>query len=63
MIMAQLLGLTLEEALRCLREEGIEPVIVKTSAPGKEDRDGTLRVIRVRDRELTVGCFPDGTPG
>lgn len=60
--MTHLLGLTLEEALQILREEGIEPEVVKTFAPGKEEREGTLRVIRVRDRELTVGCFPDGTP-
>lgn len=57
-----LLGLPLEEALRRLQREGCEPVIVRTFSPGKEERPGTERVIRVRDNELTVGRFPDGTP-
>jgi len=60
--MAHLLGLPLEEAVKLLREEGQEPVIIRTCSPGKEEREGTERVVRVRGNELTVGRFPDGTP-
>lgn len=61
--MTDLLGLTLEQAVRILREEGKEPVVIRTFSPGKENREGTARVIRVRENELTVGVFPDGEPG
>ena len=61
--MADLLGLTLEQVVCILREEGKEPVIIRTFSPGKEEREGSARVIRVKENELTVGVFPDGEPG
>ena len=69
-----LLGLPLETALTTARAWGMEPKVLVTCAPrrkGEEDtgtREGTLRVIRVRegmapDRcELTVSAFQDGDP-
>ena len=62
-----LLGLPLETALETLRSAGMEPLVVTTCAPRREDSpDGTLRVIRVRRRDdtvaLTVRAFMDGDP-
>ncbi len=63
-----LLGLPLEEALAAARAFGCEPQVLVTHAPRRkgEDaslpREGTLRVIRVREGELTVSLFPDGEP-
>ena len=69
-----LLGLPLETALAAARAWGVEPKVLVTCAPrrkGEEDtgmREGTLRVIRVREGkapdgcELTVSAFQDGDP-
>ena len=69
-----LLGLPLETALETARAWGMEPRVLVTRAPrrkGEEDaavREGTLRVIRVRELkcpeggELTVSAFQDGDP-
>ena len=57
-----LLGQPVEVAVARLRQEGYEPVIIRTAAPGKEEREGTERVVRVRGCELTTARFPDGTP-
>ena len=69
-----LLGLPLEAALETARTWGVEPKVLVTCAPRRkgEDsaapREGTLRVIRVREGvapggvELTVSAFPDGDP-
>ena len=63
-----LLGLPLEIALDKARAWGDEPKVLVTRAPqhkGAEDaalREGTLRVIRARDGELTVSAFQDGMP-
>ena len=63
-----LLGLPLQTALETARAWGVEPKVLVTCAPrrkGEEDtgmREGTLRVIRVRDGELTVSAFQDGDP-
>ncbi|MBE5811773.1 MAG: hypothetical protein E7318_12695 [Clostridiales bacterium] len=63
-----LLGLPLETALAAARAWGMEPKVLVTCAPrrkGEEDtgaREGTLRVIRVREGELTVSAFQDGDP-
>ena len=62
-----LLGLPLEEAVRRLRGEGVEPEVRYTSAPQARE-GGTLRVIRVRGegKELTAARFEDaaaGSPG
>ena len=63
-----LLGLPLETALTTARAWGMEPKVLVTCAPrrkGEEDtgtREGTLRVIRVREGELTVSAFQDGDP-
>ena len=71
---ASLLGLPLETALQTARAWGCEPKVLVTCAPrrkGEEDtgvREGTLRVIRVREVkapdgcELTVSTFQDGNP-
>ena len=63
-----LLGLPLEKALDIARTWGVEPKVLVTCAPrrkGEEDtgvREGTMRVIRAREMELTVSAFPDGDP-
>ena len=63
-----LLGLPLETALETARAWGVEPKVLVTCAPRRkgEDsaapREGTLRVIRAREGELTVSAFPDGDP-
>ena len=55
---ATLLGLPLEEAVRRLRGEGVEPRVLYASAPHVRE-GGTLRVIRVRGEELTAARFED----
>ena len=63
-----LLGLPLDKALETARAWGVEPRVLVTCAPrrkGEEDtgvREGTMRVIRAREGELTVSVFPDGDP-
>ena len=63
-----LLGLPLDKALETVRAWGMEPKVLVTCAPrrkGEEDtgmREGTLRVIRAREGELTVSAFQDGDP-
>ena len=63
-----LLGLPLDTALETARAWGIEPKVLVTCAPrrkGEEEsavREGTLRVIRAREGELTVSAFQDGDP-
>ena len=63
-----LLGLPLENALTIARTWGADPKVLITCAPrrkGEEDtgmREGTLRIIRVREGELTVSAFQDGDP-
>ena len=63
-----LLGLPLDQALETARAWGVEPKVLVTCAPrrkGEEDtgaREGTLRVIRAREGELTVSAFQDGDP-
>ncbi len=64
----RLLGLPLEKALEIARTWEEEPQVLVTCAPKRpgaaeeEQREGTLRVIRVRAGELTVSLFPDGMP-
>ena len=63
-----LLGLPLERALDIARAWGMEPKVLVTCAPrrkGAEDtgaREGTRRVIRAREGEVTVSAFQDGDP-
>ena len=63
-----LLGLPLDKALEAARAWGIEPRVLVTCAPRRrgddaaEPREGTMRVIRVRENELTVSAFQDGNP-
>lgn len=63
-----LLGLPLEKALEIARAWGDEPRVLVTRAPkrrGEDEsapREGTLRVIRAREGELTVSAFQDGAP-
>ena len=62
-----LLGLPLDKALDIARAWGVEPKVLVTCAPrrkGEEDavREGTMRVIRVREGEITVSAFQDGEP-
>ncbi len=65
---ASLLGLPLDKAVEIARAWGMEPKVLVTCAPrrkGEEDtgmREGTLRVIRAREGELTVSAFQDGDP-
>ncbi|MCH5288237.1 MAG: hypothetical protein J1E43_12550 [Christensenellaceae bacterium] len=60
--MQDLLGLRLKDALRLLEARGVTPTVVTAQAPRNPREDGTLRVIRVRGTELTVGAFRDGNP-
>ena len=63
-----LLGLPLETALETARAWGVEPKVLVTCAPRRKGeeasavREGTMRVIRAREMELTVSVFPDGDP-
>ena len=62
-----LLGLPLDRALETVRAWGMEPKVLVTCAPRRkgEDaavREGTMRVIRAREGELTVSAFQDGEP-
>ena len=63
-----LLGLPLEAALETARAWGAEPRVLVTHAPRRkgdeatQTREGTPRVIRVREGELTVSAFRDGEP-
>ena len=65
---ASLLGLPLDKAVETARAWGVEPKVLVTCAPrrkGEEDtsaREGTLRVIRAREGELTVSACQDGDP-
>ena len=65
---ASLLGLPLDKALETARAWGSEPKVLVTCAPrrkGEADtgtREGTMRVIRAREGELTVSAFQDGDP-
>ena len=63
-----LLGLPLDQALEPARAWGVEPKVLVTCAPRRKGeeasavREGTMRVIRAREGELTVSVFPDGDP-
>ena len=63
-----LLGLPLDNALEMARAWGMEPKVLVTCAPRRkgdaadEPREGTLRVIRAREGEVTVSAFQDGDP-
>ena len=63
-----LLGLPLDAALAAARAWGVEPKVLVTCAPHRkgeesaEPREGTMRVIRAREGELTVSVFQDGDP-
>ena len=63
-----LLGLPLDKALETARAWGLEPKVLVTCAPRRkgddsaDPREGTMRVIRVREGELTVSAFQDGDP-
>ena len=63
-----LLGLPLDKALETARAWGADPKVLVTCAPRRKGeeaaavREGTLRVIRVREGELTVSAFQDGDP-
>ena len=69
-----LLGLPLDKALEAARAWGVEPKVLVTCAPRRKGeeasavREGTMRVIRVRELkcpeggELTVSAFQDGEP-
>ena len=57
-----LLGLELEQALALLAHEGIEPQIIATRAPKRQDESRCkMRVVYASDdgRELTVSGFMD----
>ena len=58
--MIDVLGLTLQDAEKRMKEMGVEPEIIHT-AGFREAAGGTLRVIRVSEdgRRLTVARFPD----
>ena len=65
---SSLLGLPLDQAVEIARTWGHDPKVLVTCAPrrkGEENsgaREGTLRVIRARDGDLTVSAFQDGDP-
>jgi len=55
------LGLTLDEAIRRLRGQGVEPAVVVSRAPRRAEGLGALRVVQVKEggRELTACAFMD----
>ena len=57
-----LCGMTLEEALRRLRGEGLSPVVTFTRSP-RRPASGTARVVQAADggARLTAAYFPDRT--
>jgi len=63
-----LLGLPLDQALETVRAWGLEPRVLVTCAPRRRGddsaapREGTMRVIRACEGELTVSAFQDGDP-
>ncbi len=57
--MDALLGMRLEDAQAVLREQGVSVRVVYTAAPRAAREGGTLRVIRVREGEVTVSAFQD----
>lgn len=59
--MTALLGLPLEEAIRRLRAEGVEPTVDITRAPRRPEGIGALRVVRVSEngRVVTACAFLD----
>lgn len=57
-----LLGLPLSTVLERLGPDAENWKIVATTDPRHEREDGTLRVIRIREGELTVARFFDGVP-
>ena len=57
--MDALLGMRLEDAQAVLRAQGIDVRVVHTAAPRTAREGGTLRVIRVREGEVTVSGFQD----
>ena len=65
---ASLLGLPLDKAVETARAWGVEPKVLVTCAPRRKGeeasavREGTMRVIRAREGELTISVFPDGDP-
>ena len=57
-----LLGLPLELALDCLKEQGIDPLVTITAAPKRQaETDGMLRVVYAADDGscLTAARFLD----
>ena len=57
-----LLGLPLEDALRLCRAMGVEPSVTRTAAPRAAEGPVQLRVVRVKENELTVCGFPVHDP-
>lgn len=57
--MERVLGMRLDEALTILHAMGINPAVVTTTEPRNQREGGTLRVIRVREGEITVSAFQD----
>ncbi len=60
-----IMGLPLEKALAILEKQSIIPAHIETTAPPKHpERQGTKRVVAVRDngRTLVVASFKDSTP-
>ncbi len=61
-ITRDVLGMRLEDALALYRAQGMEPAVIITRAPRDSRSGGTLRVVRVRENELTVSAFRDAPP-
>ena len=61
-ITRDVLGMRLEDALALCRAQGVEPTVIVTRAPRDSRSGGTLRVVRVRENELTVSAFMDAPP-
>ena len=62
MILEDLLGKTLDEALADMRAAGYDPQVVQSAAPRAQRSEGTLRVVRVQPDCLTVCAFLDAPP-
>jgi len=58
------LGLPLEKALAALKAEGLSPIVEITSPPHRPDKEGTLRVVDIREqgRVIVAAAFCDAPP-
>ena len=62
MILEDLLGKTLDEALADMRAAGLDPQVAVSAAPRTQRSEATLRVVRVQPDLITACAFLDAPP-